>query len=192
MNDMFGWSVGRHSQLPGPDSIAYLIGSIVGGAVTGLAFGMVGAFLVSMGSPQRNVFRASFLILCVSGVALEMLGRVSPLPERRAQVPTRWLAWRSRKATAAAYGLAISSGVSVYLHHAVAYSLVAGIVLVGSAPAGALVGSVYGLTWGLAPAVAGHGPYWQSRRSGSFLRLVLGAIALLSVGCLTLLTGRGA
>lgn len=86
--------------------------------------------------------------LVVVAACLELTGRVHPLPQRQAQVPRRWLLWRSRTRFAAAYGFMVGCGVVTFLDHAAAYGAAACVLLAPSPAAAAVVGALYGAARG--------------------------------------------
>jgi hypothetical protein len=141
MGFVLTWPVGRATDSrPGgapPPLVpvaAYASASVLGGAATGFALAQLAV---------------AALVTAAAAVTLQWTGRLRPLPERRAQVPRRWLLWRRRTLAAAAFGLVIGSGALTYLRHASAYVLAALIVLAQSVEAGTVVGAVYGLCRGL-------------------------------------------
>jgi|SRR4051794_34102483 hypothetical protein len=179
MNDVFaqpvGCVVGRRAEglrRPPPSPVcAYTAASVVGGMLVGTGLALIGEGLARV-LPSAAV-RGAVVLVALVGVAavwLEMSGRVTPFPQRRAQVPRRWLLWRSKSSTAAAFGLVLGASVFTYLHHATAYVL-AGILLVSASPlAGAVIGGVYGVTrgmmlayaWAVSPSIRGADrvPWW--------------------------------
>lgn len=120
--------------------ISYSFAMIAGAIVTALAISGLGSLIREVLGPVP--LAASAAVLGLVAVAAQARGRVSPLPERRRQVPTRWLAWRRWK-TAAGYGFLLGNGVWTLLHHAAVYALVACLLLVSPLSA-ILVAVVYG------------------------------------------------
>jgi hypothetical protein len=81
---------------------------------------------------------------CIAVVAVlaEALAR-HPVEVAR-QVPRRWLAWRSRTRTAAAYGFMLGSAILTKLHYPSFYVLIPVFALAPSLSAGVAVGGLYG------------------------------------------------
>lgn len=158
MHDVFTWPVGRARQaserirLPaaplGP-VIVYVIAAATGGVIAGLAIGGLGlAFRASSGVSADNILIALVPVAALAAL-LQLLGQVRPLPERRAQVPKRWLHWRHRTATAGAFGLVIGMGVMTYLLHAAAWILAVALFVVPNTGVAVALGAIYGFARGL-------------------------------------------
>jgi hypothetical protein len=163
------------------------------------ALGLGGIGVRSMlGVPVTAVLAIGSPVVLVASV-LQVRGRVSPLPERRAQVPTRWLQWRSRASTATAFGLVIGAGAFTRLRHATAWvlalALVAAPTIWAAVACGAIYGAVRGLplliTWTL-DVTARQRPAWERvGQAGAPLSLVLSPIALATYALLLVLSARG-
>jgi hypothetical protein len=148
------WPVGRASDATGryrppfaPVAV-YWLTSALSGALTALALVSAVAFL-----RRTSAAAAVTVAVLASGVAVvatgcEWRGSVRPLPDRRRQVPRRWLMWKHKTLTAAAFGLMIGSGVLTHLKHAAAYVLAAIIVMAPAVYLGVLIGAVYGASRG--------------------------------------------
>jgi hypothetical protein len=153
MNDVFARPVGRdaNSKLKGCSLpvvrprigpvLTYGIGAIVGGATVGVLFYASGAALLAR--ERHGVTFAATLVVSLA-VLLEFRGRLRPLPELGVQVPSRWLRWRNKKLTAAAYGLVLGGGIFTYLHHATAYVFWIVVAFGPSQTAALLLGGLYG------------------------------------------------
>jgi hypothetical protein len=144
------WPVGRDGEgasgsTPPPVSpvAVYVLATTLGGAATGVVIGAIGAGLASVTS--LHLVAAWALAVAAVAVALQSRGCVAPLPERRAQVPRRWVFWRSRELSAAAFGLMIGSGALTRVQHAAAYVLAAAVLLAPSIALAAAAGALYGL-----------------------------------------------
>jgi hypothetical protein len=191
------WPVGRGTQesgtarRPAPFGpvAAYALSSGLGGAVTGFVVAYVGAAIRAVSATAGVALLAVAGATALIALVCEWRGRVSPLPERRAQVPRRWLLWRRPTLTAAAFGLVIGSGVLTHLKHAAAYALGAIVLLVPSVGVGALIGATYGLgrgmtlmlTW-VGDRFVGRRPPWpQSGRRSIALNRALATTALISL-----------
>jgi hypothetical protein len=120
--------------------VAYSVAIIAGATVTALVISGAGSLIrEALGAVP---LAASAAVLGLVAVAAQARGRVAPLPERRRQVPTRWLAWRRWK-TAVGYGFLLGNGFWTLLHHAAVYVLVACLLLMSPLSA-LLVAVVYG------------------------------------------------
>ena len=133
----------------------------VGGAVTGGGLGLAGA-AIKDALPAGGWLLAVVAVGAVSvfAIALQLRGRVAPLPQRHAQVPRRWTLWRPHR-VAVAFGAMLGAGVFTYLHQATMYVLGGVVVLFASPAVGALLGGTYGLTRGLMPLQAWLRPWVQ-------------------------------
>ena len=142
------WPVGREGQhasaAPLAPVVSYLAAATVSGAVVAAAVGGAGGMLAAW--MPLDVLVAAIVIVAA---ALQWSGRLAPLPERRVQVPRRWLLWPSRTRAAAAFGLVIGSGFLTHLKHASAYALAALVLIAPTVGAAAATGAVYGLSRGL-------------------------------------------
>lgn len=151
MHEVLTWPVGRDVEGkadPERPSLApllsYLGAATLGGAVTALLIGATGLVIrESLELAHSTIFLGLIPLVWLSLVC-QRAGRIDPLPERRAQVPTRWLQWSSRGRVALAFGLMIGSGGLTYLKHAAAWTLAAIVVLAPTIAAGMLVGAIYG------------------------------------------------
>ncbi|MFL5780001.1 MAG: hypothetical protein ACJ760_01685 [Thermoleophilaceae bacterium] len=94
---------------------------------------------------------AGLLVMAVAAVS-ETRGTMHPFAQPRRQVPRRWLLWRHRALTGAAFGAMIGSGVLTYTEHAVAYALGVALLLSPSLATAVVLGAFYGLARS-APAV---------------------------------------
>lgn len=167
MMDVFTWPVGRAAQQsatskpPAGPPLAYLLGASIGGLATGVALSLVGSVTGLHETPA-----APWILLGAGAVAagLEYAGHMRILPERRRQVPRRWLRWRSRSTTAGAFGLMIGAGVFTRLEHAVAYGVAAIAMIALPLEAAAVVGAVYGGARGSSLAVTWLTDIYWGRR----------------------------
>ena len=165
MNDVFAaravgsgsTTVRRPSVVP---VVTYTVGMVVGAVGLAVLLATLGEALGDLVGPVAVAVPAAALGL--TGAAVERRGGVAPLPERRRQVPTRWLHWR-RSVTGLAYGLVLGWSVWTLLHHASAYTVAACLLLVDPATAVA-VGCTYGgvraamlaRTWWAIPDLSRH------------------------------------
>jgi hypothetical protein len=132
----------------GPAAV-YTLACCLGGATTGFVLAQLAATIRHASAIGRVSLLPVAGAVALTAVACEWRGTVHPLPERRAQVPRRWVRWRRPTATAAAFGLMIGCGALTHLKHAAAYGLAAMILVAPSVGAGVLVGAVYGLSRGM-------------------------------------------
>ncbi len=175
MTEVFTWPVGRvaESEFQGRRRgtplrflLLHMVFSTLGGALTGLALAAAGSWVAGLGAVPAWLVLLIAGALAVAAIVLELQGRIAPLPQRRAQVPRRWLAWRRQSLTAAAFGFVIGSGALTYLQHASAYALVAVLVLMPSGAEGAVVGGLYGWCAARPRSRAGRRRASRARRSG--------------------------
>jgi hypothetical protein len=159
MNDVFTWPVGRAPSTcnglqqnrppPARPVIAYVVAATLGGGLTGLGLSALGAGARTLGFPLDALLAACGGLLVMAAAYLELLERIAPLPERAAQVPRRWLSWRSKVRTAFVFGVMIGGGVTVRLQHVAAYILAILCFFSPSVLAGVALGALYGLVRGL-------------------------------------------
>jgi hypothetical protein len=173
MNDVLTWPVGRQLDVchrrtiqrahPCGPVLVYVLASGLGGLISGILLGTLGRILEWGGLTRAAVATA----VAISALAIqgELKGRVSPLPESRRQVPRRWIAWRRKSATAAAYGFVLGMGAFTHLQHAALYVLAVLVVLAPSVTTAALLGAAYGTTRGSVVLVT-----WIGDRRGHRLR----------------------
>lgn len=154
MNDVLTWPVGRatksnkrRSRPPSGPPLSYLVGALIGGLFSGGTLAGAGLVLRSVTDPVPLYVAAVALGLLACG--LQWRGSLGPLPQRHAQVPRRWLLWRSRRRTAFMFGFMIGSGALTYLQFAAIYVLVALTLTAPSVLSGALLGAAYGAARGL-------------------------------------------
>jgi hypothetical protein len=152
------WPVGRDEDgrggrrlAPPLPVVAYALATTVGGALTGLLLGELGA--VASAAGIGPVVRGIAVAVVAVALVCQLRGRVRPLPERSSQVPRRWLLWRRPALTAAAFGLVIGSGALTRLKHAIAYALAAIVVIAPSIPLAVGIGAIYGLSRGMTLAI---------------------------------------
>jgi hypothetical protein len=184
MNQVFAQPVGRDPDLHRPSLVpvlAYAAAIVAGGAVTGLALGLAGSW--GRSRPAGSV--AVVAVACLgaaAGIYFEARGTVAPLPQRRRQVPQRWLSWQRASATAAAYGFVLGMGVWTLLHHAAAYVVAACLLLAGplaALAAGVLYGLVRGAVLVASWAAIGH-PAAHERFTHLRMPSVVAALPLVS------------
>jgi hypothetical protein len=175
--------------------IGYLLGCGVGGGLTGLVLAMVGLALQAV----LSVTAMAALVAAVVTIAavLQWQGRLGPFPQRRAQVPRRWLLWPKRVWTGAVFGLVIGSSITTHLRFAAAHALGAILLLAPSPAAGALAGALFGLarggtlviTWGQDRFV-GRRRDWMALAEGVMavrMHRALAGTSLISAGAAALI-----
>jgi hypothetical protein len=155
MHHVLTWPVGRNEiskrRAPLAPLAAYATASTLAAAAIGLAVGLLGAPARANPALATALVVAGLLVIAVAAVS-EARGTMRPFAQPRRQVPRRWLLWRHRTLTAAAFGAMIGSGVLTYTEHAVAYGLGVALLLSPSVSTAVVLGGLYGLARG-APAV---------------------------------------
>ena len=153
-----------------PVIFAYVLGSTVGGGVVAFVVNRIGETLRGL-DPSRSdaliVIGAAIGMLAVARVQLR--GSAQMLPQRRRQVPHRWMSWRRRPLTAAAYGLMIGGGAFTFLGQASAYTVGLAALIAPSPPLAVLIGATYGCVRG--STVLGA---WAFQRDSSTRAIGLG------------------
>ncbi len=120
---------------------AYLVGSLVGGAVVGTVLGAVSV-------PVRAVLPgpvALVLLLVVAVVGLLADRGVLPLPSWRRQVDERWLTTYRGWVYGAGFGLQLGAGLATIVTASATWVVLVAAVLSGSIAAGTVIGATYGL-----------------------------------------------
>lgn len=166
----------------------YAASCTIGGAATGTVLGLLGVASRAV-LPTAAVAATAIAVACVATWAA-MRRTVAPLPQRQAQVPRRWLNFRHRSSTAAAFGLMIGAGFLTYLHHATAYTAAAVVLLAPNLAVAVGLGAVYGavrglmlvLAWVLSAGTVG------SRRGRAFAQLGVlhGPLTLVSIAAVAM------
>jgi hypothetical protein len=203
MLDTFTWPVGpAHDDekpvatRPPPlaPTAAYAVASTLSGAVTGLALGAL-AVLADDVMPTWQVALALAPVVLVASVN-QARGVMWPLPERRRQVPRRWLFWPRRWVIGAAFGATIGIGWLTYLQHAAAWAAAATLLLAPSITASAACGAIYGATRAAPMVIVRFEDRYNRRRSAwhrlgrprSFLARVLAPVSLITYTAIALIT----
>jgi hypothetical protein len=115
--------------------LVYTLTATLAGLATGALLGGAGAALYDATGGGGVIAILSPLVLMA--VLLELSGRISPLPQRRKQIPRHWTLWRHSTATAAGFGSLLGLGFMTPLHHASAYVVAAVVVVSGDWRVGA-------------------------------------------------------
>jgi len=125
---------------------AYVLGSLVGGALLGLLGGALGSVVA-----RRVDGRAALVVLavaCVAAAVVDLTGR--RLPSWHRQVDEQWLQAYRGWVYGAGFGLQLGFGVITIITSASTHVVVLATVLAGSVPGGVAVGATFGLVRGLA------------------------------------------
>jgi hypothetical protein len=127
----------------------YVIAAGVGGSVSALVVYALGLAARRLDpTPGALLLKSFILILALVVIDRQRRGVVSPLPERRRQVPRRWLLWKWRWLTAVGYGFVLGNALFTHLRYAAVYSLALLIVLAPTIAAALVAGGLYGVARG--------------------------------------------
>lgn len=122
-------------------TVAYLVGSLVGGLAIGSLLGLVSVAV-------RSVVSAPVAVALLAAVAVAGLladaGHL-PLPTWHRQVDERWLTSYRGWVYGVGFGLQLGTGVATIVTASATYVVLAAAVLSGSVLAGAAIGATYGL-----------------------------------------------
>ena len=132
--------------------VAYLLGSIAGGAALGVLCGFVGSAL-PLGLRSSPAAAVAIALLLAVGVALDLQLGGSRLPSWRRQVNEAWLARYRGWVYGVGFGVQLGFGVVTIVTSASVYAVALLAVLSGSPAIGAMIGMVFGLVRAL-PALA--------------------------------------
>lgn len=176
---------------------AYVLGSIVGGAVTGLVAGGLGTLLgaaVDLGGSPTG-----WLIASLSAVALACeIGRL-PVPSNHRQVDEAWLEEYRGWVYGLGFGLQLGLGFATIVTTASVYLVFVIAVLSGSLVSGLVVGVTFGVVRSL-PLLAMarvHSPSQLRRHLARFAAWAprassVTAVAVACTGIVVVVTGGGA
>jgi hypothetical protein len=143
MHHVLTWPVGRNEiskrKAPLAPLAAYAAASSLAAAAIGLAVGLLGVPARANPTLATALVVAGLLVMAVAAVS-ETRGTMHPFAQPRRQVPRRWLLWRHRTLTGAAFGAMIGSGVLTYTEHAVAYALGVALLLSPSVSTAVVLG----------------------------------------------------
>lgn len=140
----------------------YLIAAGAGGSVSAVAVYALGLGARSLDpTPRTLILKSLILVLALVAIDRQRRGLISPLPERRRQVPRRWLRWKWRWLTAVGYGFVLGNAAFTHLRYAAIYSLALLIMLAPTITAALAAGGLYGLARGGALLRT-----WHLRRQG--------------------------
>ncbi|HEX7096988.1 MAG TPA: hypothetical protein VF183_13965 [Acidimicrobiales bacterium] len=127
---------------------AHVIGAALGGAVTGVALGALGALVALAGVPVE--VRAGVLVaLAPVAAVIDARGWPRWVPRTRRQVDERWMHAYRGWVYGGGYGFQLGLGFATIVTAATVYLLGATVLVLGSPLAGALVGLAFGLSRGV-------------------------------------------
>lgn len=127
---------------------SYTLGSIAGGILTGVFFGLIGVLFSTAVGTYRSLLP---LFVGVSAIAYAMheLHLISlPYPQRQRQVPSHWRYMFHPYVTAGLFGLLLGTGFITFIPTATYYILSLAVILHSSPLIGVLVFAVYGVARG--------------------------------------------
>lgn len=126
---------------------AFMLGSAVGGAFTGLLLGSIGAVVnlvpIVAGERRRLVAVA---VVSVIAVFFDLSGRA--LPSVRRQVNEDWMGAFRGWVYGAGFGFQLGAGITTYITSAAVLLWLFTMVAVGSIPAAVLIGVTFGAVRG--------------------------------------------
>lgn len=123
-------------------AMAYVAGSVVGGAGVGAALGSVGMFLTEVPLAIRLAVAGGAALL---GAGIDMTSSRLSLPTVHRQVDEAWLRQYRGWVYGAGFGVQLGAGMATIVTSAATYVAFALSLLSGSALAGALIGGAFGL-----------------------------------------------
>lgn len=127
-----------------PTATAYIIASGLAGLMVGTTLGTVGSWAVgSLGEATRL---AALGILAVLGQAMDLRWFGLRLPTVHRQVNEDWMARYRGPVFGAGFGFQLGTGVVTVVTTSLIYLTLAAEFLSGAAAAGALIGTVFGLS----------------------------------------------
>lgn len=148
---------------------AYVLGSVLGGAVLGLLAGLVGSLLPDswLGSPVLVLLLAA---LAVAGLLADRRVLGWRLPTIHRQVAESWVGAYRGWVLGLGFGAQLGFGVVTIVTSSTVYAVPALALLSGSMAVGALVGATFGLVRAL-PVVAIRGVHSRAALHAVFARL---------------------
>jgi hypothetical protein len=125
--------------------VAYVAGSVAGGAIVGGALGAISVLAGRVGDVDDDARLAALGVLAAGGFVLDALrpGRNAPGPAR--QVDENWLSTYRGWVYGAGFGLQLGAAFTTIVSSAITYVAFAAALLSGSVAGGALLGAVFGL-----------------------------------------------
>lgn len=119
---------------------AFMVTSVIGGALVGVVAGALGSAL----GLRIGEWLLPFAVTAVLLALIEIGALPVPIPTFGGSVPQSWWVRQPRVIAASAYGLVLGIGVTTFIPFASFYAVLAAYALAG-VPSGALVGASYGL-----------------------------------------------
>jgi hypothetical protein len=140
-----GRSVRKHVR----NVAALVLGGATGGALFSLAIAELGRALREIDpTPGSQVVLLAILGISIFVIAVQLSGRIQPLPEPRRQVPRRWLGWKCRWLTAYWFGFVLGAGALTHLRQASMYALALMVAISPNVYVAVCVGAAYGANRG--------------------------------------------
>ncbi|MDE0805204.1 MAG: hypothetical protein OSA99_18015 [Acidimicrobiales bacterium] len=128
----------------------FALGSVAGGATTGVVIGIAGLAADAVSSPDAAVLSAAIVVFAAGIVEW----RGAALPSLRRQVDEDWLTRYRRWVYATGFGFQLGAGVLTYITSAGVFAALGCALFVGH-PAGAMaIMATFGLTRGLSLVAA--------------------------------------
>lgn len=154
---------------------AHILAAAGGGAVIAYGLATLGTALRRLDpSPHHVVYLTVFASVSLPLIVLQGRGKMGLLPERREQVPRRWLGWKRRWWTAAAYGAVLGAGFFTHVRYASMYMLALAALVAPSPKTAAILGMIYGTSRGATVLYA----WWTRRLTLSLPRPAIRSILL--------------
>lgn len=126
---------------------SYLLGSLAGGVVLGLALGLMGSLLREVVDPAPAAMALG--AVCTTAFLVDRGRWRSRIPSWHRQVNEDWLAEFRGWVYGSGFGFQLGLGVVTIIPSAIFYAVIAAGLLVGSVPGAVLIGGVFGLVRGL-------------------------------------------
>jgi hypothetical protein len=136
-------------------AMAFVVGSVVGGAGIGGAAGTAGSML-GLGQVSPGLRAAALVVLGMLGGAADLGIRGLQVRSWRRQVDASWMTRYRGWFYGAGFGLQLGAGVTTIVTASATYIWLAAALLSGGPMSGALVGAAYGTVRGLSILPAGR------------------------------------
>jgi hypothetical protein len=128
---------------------AYLVASVVGGAIVGLALGALGVGLAALVALSTAARLGILALVALLGAAVDAGLLRLRLPTWHRQVNEAWLTEYRGWVYGAGFGFQLGTGFATIIPAAVTYTAFAAALLAFSVPGGLAVGVAFGLVRGL-------------------------------------------
>jgi MFS family permease len=125
--------------------VAYVVGSLAGGALMGLVFGGAGAAVLGWWSPPAAAVLAAAVVVVAAGLLLDLGVGGLRLPTIHRQVDEDWLHRYRGWVYGVGFGFQLGLGVVTIVTTAAVYGLLVLAFLAGSVVGGVLIGATFGL-----------------------------------------------